>query len=211
MNELLSYIYDFLSVVLEEKEIKEQIKKIVLYGSVAKGMNDKESDIDLFFEIKNKEKTEKTEKALREKVKTFEIKAEKTWKLKKVRYPLSFIVGQLEDENWKSLKDEIISSGIVLYGAYEELPKKLSHYHLYYYSLASLKRKDKMKFIRKIQGYAIKKNKKEYKQEGFLQETNGKKLASNVLLVPVEESIKLKKIFKEYKIRYNVSEVWIRA
>ena len=210
MSKLVSYVYDFLSVALEEKEIKEQVRKIILYGSVAKDMNDKESDIDLFFEIKNKEKTDKIEKALREKIKTFEIKAEKTWRLKKINYPISFLVGQLEDENWKSLKDEVISSGILLYSPYEEIPEKLNHYHLYYYSLTNLKRKDKMRLIRKIHGYTLKKNKKEYKQKGFLQEIQGKKLASNVLLVPFTESAKMKKIFKEHTVRYNVSEVWLR-
>ncbi|OGJ17869.1 hypothetical protein A3K73_04350 [Candidatus Pacearchaeota archaeon RBG_13_36_9] len=210
MDETIAYIYDFLSIALENNETRREINQIVLYGSVAKGVHDKESDIDLFFDVKTNEKRELVEGILRKAVKSFEIKSEKTWKLKKISFPISFIVGSLEDETWKGIREEIASSGILLYGPYKELPKNIQRYHLFYYSLINLNRKDKMKFIRSAFGYSLNKNKKEYKQKGFIEEIKGVKLASNVVLVPSAESISLKNLFKKFKINYKISEAWIR-
>jgi predicted nucleotidyltransferase len=210
MDKIIAYVYDFLSMTLEEEGIKDEIKQIVIYGSAAKGTYDKESDIDLFFDIKSKEKTELIENFLRKAIRSFEIKSEKTWKLKKINFPISFIVGSLEDETWKGIREEISSSGILLYGPYKEIPNNLQHFHLFYYSLANLSRKDKMKFIRSTFGYRLKKSKKEYKQKGFIEEVGGIKLASNVVLVPSIDSLKIKNIFYKHKIKYQISEVWIR-
>jgi len=210
MNEIIAYIYDFLSIAMEKEEIKEEIKQIVLYGSVARGVQDRESDIDLFFDIKDKEKTDQVENFLRNSLKSFETKAEKTWKLRKIGFPISFIVGSLEDETWKGIREEISSSGILLYGPYKELPEEVKHYHLFYYSLINLSRKEKMRFIRSTFGYSLKKNKKEYKQKGFIEEVRGIKLASNVILVPSTDSLRLKNMFKKFKISYKISEAWIR-
>jgi predicted nucleotidyltransferase len=209
MNEL-SYIYDFLSIALEDTTIEKQTNKIILYGSIAKETNDKESDIDLFFDIKDKEKTTKIEEAIREKIKTFEIKAEKTWNLKKIKHPISSIAGQLNDDEWKNLKEEIASCGIILYGNYQEPPKNLKHYHLYTYTLNSLERKEKMKFIRKIQGYTLKKNNKQYTQKGILSETQGKKISTNTIMIPTKESPKIKQLLNKHKIKHKISEIWIR-
>jgi predicted nucleotidyltransferase len=210
MDKILAYIYDFLSMISEDSKISEEIKEIILYGSVAKKSYDKKSDIDLFFNIKNREKVNYIEEELKKILKSFEIKSEKTWGLKNLELPISFIVGSLDDENWKGIKDEISSSGIVLYGNYKELPEKTKQFILFYYSLNDLKRKDKMRFIRNAFGYTIIKNKKEYKQRGLLDSFGGLKLSSNVILIPIDETQKIKKLFNEYKIKYKLFESWIR-
>lgn len=209
MTKTIAYIYDFLSMVFEEKIIGD-INEIILFGSVAKGTQDKKSDIDLFFNVKNIQEIEKIEENLRKVLKSFEVKAEKTWALKKIYFPINFIVGSLADETWKELKDEIISSGILLYGKYKEMPSEIQHYFLIYYSLGNLKRKDKMKFIRVAFGYTLQKDKKNYVQSGLIEKIRGLKLASNVLLVPSNEVLKIKNLLKEYKIKYKILETWIR-
>jgi len=88
MSEILAYIYDFLSIVFENEEIIDEIKEIILYGSYAKKTYDEESDIDLFFNIKNKDKSKEVEEKLKKTLKSFEIKAEKTWKLKNQKIKL---------------------------------------------------------------------------------------------------------------------------
>jgi predicted nucleotidyltransferase len=211
MNEIIPYVYDFLSMVFEENNLKEKIQEIVLFGSVAKKIHDKKSDIDLFFNIKNINNSKEVEDSIKNILKSFEIKSEKTWKLKKISLPINFIVGDLNDETWKGIKDEIISSGIVLYSRYKELPENVHHYYLFNYSLNNLKRKDKMKFIRSAFGYSIKKGEKEYNQKGIIENLNGQKLSSNVILVPSEDSIKIKKFFNEHKIIYKIFETWIRT
>ncbi len=207
---VFSYVYDFLSMVFENNDLKEKIKNVVLFGSIAKNSYDKQSDIDLFFDIKNKDEIDVIETNLKGILKSFEIKIEKTWKLKGVKLPITFIVGSLEGETWANVREEIISSGILLYGSYKEMPKNIKHYSLFCYSLKELNRKNKMKFIRKLFGYSLKKGKKEYKLKGFLEKINGLKLGMNVVLVPLEDITKIKKIFGEFKIKYKVMEVWVR-
>ena len=209
MKEIIAYVYDFLSMIFEN-EIKEKIKEIILFGSVAKESFDKKSDIDLFFDIKDKKDEEEAEEKLKSILKSFEVKAEKTWALKKIKFPIRFVVGSLKDETWRNLRDEIISSGILLYGQYKEMPEKLNHNYLFYYSLSNLSRKNKMRIIRKMFGYSLKREKKEYEQEGFLKEIGGLKLGSNTILVPSQEALKIKKVFKDFKINYRIIESWVR-
>jgi len=101
----------------------EKIKEVILFGSVAKGTFDKKSDIDLFFNIKEKKDEKEIEEKLKSILKSFEVKSEKTWALKNIKLPISFIAGNLEDKTWKNIKEEIISSGILLYGEYKENPE----------------------------------------------------------------------------------------
>ncbi len=209
MTKTIAYIYDFLSMVFEEKIIGD-INEIILFGSVAKGTQDKKSDIDLFFNVKNIQEIEKIEENLRKVLKSFEVKAEKTWALKKISFPINFIVGSLENETWRKLKDEIISSGILLYGKYKEIPSEIQPYFLIYYSLGNLKRKDKMKFIRGAFGYTLQKDKKNYVQSGLIEKIKGLKLASNVMLIPSNEILKIKNLLREHKIKYKILETWIR-
>ena len=56
----------------------------------------------------DKAQEEKSEKLIREALKSFQIKAEKTWALKKIKFPISILVGNLEEEKWKNVKKEII-------------------------------------------------------------------------------------------------------
>ena len=184
MSKAIAYIYDFLSSIFEDEELIKEINEIILFGSIAKKTSDKESDIDLFFNIKNEKETKNIERELSSLLKSFEVKSEKTWKLKNISYPINFIVGGLMEEKWKELRDEIISSGIILYSQYKEMSEKTTHYHLFYYSLSDIKRKDKMKFIREAFGYSLKKGKKEYIQKGLIENINGEKLSPNTILVP---------------------------
>jgi len=210
MTKIISYIYDFLSMVFEEKKLIENINEVILFGSIAKGTYDKKSDIDLFFDIKNTKEITNIEENLIKILKSFEIKADKTWALKKISFPINFIVGSLDDKTWEKLKDEIISSGIILYGKYKEMPSNTKHNFLFYYSLDNLERKNKMKFIRGIFGYILNKDKKKYIQEGLLEKIKGTKIASNVILIPSNEILKIKNFFKEHKVKYKILETWIR-
>ncbi|MDP2925075.1 MAG: nucleotidyltransferase domain-containing protein [Nanoarchaeota archaeon] len=210
MNKAFSYVYDFLSMVFENEILNKEISEVILFGSTAKGTHDKNSDIDIFIEIKDIHKKEIIEKHLRSIQKSFETASEKTWKLKNFTLPINFIVGRLDDPEWGGLNEEISSSGISLYSEYKKLPEKIKHYYLFNYSLSNLKRKDKMKFIRTLFGYNINKNNKDYLQKGIIEQYNGMKLASNVVLIPSGEIKNIKKLFNEYKIKYKIFDTWIR-
>jgi len=207
---IFAYIYDLLSMVFEDEPLKEKITSVILFGSVAKKSYDKKSDIDLFFDIKNKEEAKDIEVRLRNILKSFEVKSQKTWVLKGINLPICFIVGCLEDKTWEGIREEIISSGILLYGPYKEIPKNIKHYFLFYYSLKDLNKKNKMKFIRNLFGYRLIKDRKEYKQVGLLEKIKGSKLSSNTILVPLEDMPLIKKLFNDFKVKYKIMETWVR-
>ena len=50
-KELIAYESSFISFILGKIEVEE----IILFGSVARGEADKNSDVDLFFNVLNKE------------------------------------------------------------------------------------------------------------------------------------------------------------
>lgn len=202
---IIAYIYDFLSHIFENKI---PVNKIILFGSIARNEFDKQSDIDLFIEPKQKSKIKEIETKIKEIKQEFESEKEHTWTLKNINYPIRELIGDLEDPTWKTLKEDIISNGIMLYGKYEELPKEIKHYALINYSLKNLKQKEKMKFLRTLFGYSIKKAKKIYKQEGFIQQINGKKLTKNIILIPLDESARIKDLFEKFKIKIEMREIW---
>lgn len=206
-RKIIAYTYDFLSHVFEKGM---PIRKIILFGSVAREEFDKHSDIDIFIEPVQKSKVKETEEQIKEIKKEFEIEKEHTWKLKGIDYPIRELIGWLDEPKWKILKEDILSNGILLYGKYEELPKSIKHYAFINYSLTDLEQKKKMKFLRNLFGYSIKKNKKIYKQEGLIAQTGGSKLASNIILLPLEEVTKIKDLFDRYKVKIEIREVWLK-
>ncbi len=67
-----------------------------------------------------------------------------------------------------------------------------------------------MQFLRTLFGYSVKKNKKIYKQEGLMHQTNGKKLTKNIILIPLDEVTKIKKLFDKFKIKMDMRDVWLK-
>ena len=68
-----------------------------------------------------------------------------------------------------------------------------------------------MKFIRDVFGYTLKKGKIKYVQEGLLKKIKALKLASNAILIPSIEILKIKNLFKKHKVSYKILETWIRS
>lgn len=210
MKNLFPYIFDYISMLFESKDVRKYLRRVILFGSVAVGEHDEKSDIDLFLDTP-KDKVKIIEKAVKYSEKRFYAVSEKKWSLSGVSTPIKSIVGDLESSRWKEIKSEIISSGITLYGKFESLPENLSHYSLFTYSLSRLSQKEKMKFLRKIFGYKSIKQGKEYIQDGLLAELGSTKLTSNSILVPVGKSREVQKIFNSFKITPEIREVWMRG
>lgn len=210
MKNVFPYIYDYISLLFDDSEIKRLTKKIILFGSVARGEFDSKSDIDIFLEV-SPNLVEKIQDLVRITEKRFSLISEKKWVSLGIKNPIKTIVGNLEEPRWKELRSEIISSGITLYGKFESLPENLSHYSLFSYSLSKLPQKRKMKFLRMLFGYTIKKKAKQYKQTGILEEMGGKKLGPNSILIPLEKSREIQKFFNKFRITPEIREVWIKS
>ncbi len=207
---IFPYIYDFVSILFENKQAMKPVKKVILFGSVTTGDYDEESDIDLFIEVPSKNEIEKIETLVKKTEKRFHSISERKWELTRNSLPLSIIVGNLDDSKWKELKSELISTGMILYGKFESLPKNLKHHTLVNYSLSKLPQDKKMKFIRTLFGYKTKKNGKEYPQEGMLEKTGGGKIGPNTILIPVEKSRDIQKFFSSFSITPEMREIWMK-
>lgn len=209
-HELFSYVYDFISQLWDNSLLFSSIKRIILFGSIARGDFREESDIDLFIDLGTPERLEEVNRLIKKEINKFETRCEKTWFLRGIKLPLRVIAGNLEQERWKELREEILSYGKIIYGKFEEKPERLEHQVLISYSFGNLLQKKKMAFLRKLAGYTIKKQGKEYVQKGLIDEIKGERISSPSLIIKAEELIKIKKILKEYKIKYQLRDVWLR-
>lgn len=90
------------------------------------------------------------------------------------------------------------------------MEKNLRHFALFVYSLREFSQKQKVKIIRELFGYKEKKGIKLYEHKGLLQKTNAVKIASNVILVPVEELVLFQNYFNSNRIKVELKEVWLK-
>ncbi len=206
-EELFSYVYDFLSQLLENKEIFSTINQIILFGSVARGDFHSKSDIDLFVDTKQ---PKKIKELIKKELNKFELRAEKTWLLRGINLPLKTIVGDLSQPQWKELREEILSYGKILFGSYEGTSENRKRFFLIIYELKSLSQRSKMTLLRKLHGYKSSKNDKEYVQKGLLQEIGGKKIEANVILINPETWPRVKLLFQPLKVKYTIQEIWTK-
>jgi len=196
--ELVAYAISFISFILPKVS---NIKEIILFGSVARGEAEKNSDIDLFFNVENKENEEQNKKVIeRELRKFYKSKIAEIWFLKGVKNPLKVNIGKLDE--WK-LKRSLISEGISLYGRYKEMPKNLKGF--VYFNISPIRKISKRnKVIRKLFG----RKEKNYSSIGILNKINGKRLSPTSFIVPLESSNQIINLMKEEKIEYKFFEIW---
>jgi predicted nucleotidyltransferase len=177
-HELTAYAMDFCSFLLRS-EIGEDIDKIILFGSVARGEFDGESDIDIFID------TEKDIENAAEKIlKSFEkSETKEKWRLKGLKNAISLQVGKIEE--WKLYRN-VISSGILLYGKFEEMPKGVKYYSMLSLNFSKMDRNNKIRIWRELYGYKQKTGEKTFVSKGLLEELSGKKIKRSVIAVPSE-------------------------
>jgi len=191
---LIGYALAFVSFVLPKIEVNE----IILFGSVARGEADEKSDVDLFFDIKDKKVTRKMiEKELD---KFYKSKIGEIWNLKGVKNPIKVMVGDLD--KWK-LKRSIISDGVSLYGRYKEIPGKLKSFvHFNIKPIRDITKRNRI--IRKLFG----RKEEKYSSDGILKEINGKKLTPLSFVVSLDNSNEIIKFLGKEKVDYRFFEFW---
>lgn len=178
---MMQYIYDFLSILFDKLKDKEKIRTIILFGSFARGNEGKDSDIDLFIDVKIDDK-EEVERFTKEALREFEIKIEKSWKLKGMSNSIFPIVDDVSLKKWGELRREISSYGLLLFGKYETPIKPGKKFVLIEYDLSKFKQKDKMRILRSLLGYKLKKGKKVYEQKGLVEKLNAEKISNSILV-----------------------------
>ncbi len=204
------YVYDFVSVLLEDAELRRWVKSIVLFGSVSREDADDRSDIDLFIDTPGSHKAE-VEKIVKESEKRFLIISGGRWKTMGMNLPINTTVGDLGSPRWKELRQEMASTGKTIYGKFESQPGNVNHSTLFNYSLAKLPQEKKMNFLRKVFGYRTRKDDKLYEHSGMLEDVGGKKIGKNAILVPVDRSLEAQKLFNSLGVTPEMLEIWMKS
>ena len=88
--------------------------------------------------------------------------------------------------------------------------EELKYRMLILYTLKSLSQKEKVKVLRRLQGYREKKKGKVYEHKGLVQKFEAEKLGSNVILVPINNFSEFQNFFSENNIKIGVREVWVK-
>jgi len=200
--ELIACAMDFSSFLLKSS-IAGDIKNIILFGSVARGDFDSESDIDIFVDtVEGRAIGNEVAKLLSafEKSETHE-----KWKLRGLKNPISVKTGQLE--RWE-LYRSIISSGILLYGKYERMPEDAKYHFLFVLDFRKMDRSRKIKLWRELYGYRQKVGEKVFVSKGILEEISGKKIERGVIAVPAEHKEKILDFIKKNGIKHKIIEIW---
>ena len=194
----LSYASYFVSYLINKIDSLDNIHKIILFGSVARGEDTKESDIDIFIEVEKSTKI--FEKNLNKLTDDFYKSRESLiFKNKGVDNKINLIIGRINE--WKDLKKSIESTGVILYGGYTPSGIKGQKYVLFYWNKIG---KNRGAFLNKIYGFKV--GKKEYK--GLIEIFGGKKIGKSSIMIPIEYKREILKLIKKYIVHAKIIEVY---
>ena len=195
-----AYASYFVSYLLRSLENVENIQRIILFGSVARDQGTKESDVDIFIEVRKK--TKKIENEIKDILEDFYQSREASlFKLKGVENEISIKIGELKE--WKDLYKSIASTGVILYGAYEisELPSDVKHYVIVFWEEIG---RNRGAFLNKLYGFKV----KDKQYEGLLEKYDGNKLGKSCIMLSVQHKKEIFKLIEKYKVRAKVMEVF---
>jgi len=193
-----AYASYFVSYLLTNLKNLESINKIILFGSVAKNEATKESDVDIFIELKNKDKN--AEKEINRILEVFYKSREALFfKAKGIDNKINIIIGKLEE--WKNIKVGIENEGIVLYGNYVSSDASGKKHSLIFWNKIE---KNRGAFLNKVYGVRIKN--KLYK--GLIEKLGGKKIGKSSIMIPIEHREEILKLLKAYKVNAKIIDVY---
>lgn len=184
--------------IINELAKINDVKAIILYGSLARKEVTSRSDIDLFILTTKND----TLKEIQERV----IELEKS--TGQIIQPTIRTIKELEKTD-TGLLQNIFQEGKVLYlKEAPELPSAIlleqRPYLIYSFQLTSLNQKEKAQFNSNFYGRI----KDKYKYSGYLNELNGQKLASGCIMIPYTEKSKIEELFRKFKIKFRQVKIW---
>lgn len=197
---LISYASYFTAYLLNNVNNIENIEKVIFFGSAARDEADKESDMDIFIEVKKK--NQKIEKEIKDIIENFyESREAALFKTKGIENSFDVKIGILTE--WKELYQSVASTGIVLYGRYEakELPSDVKHNIIIFWDKIE---KNRGSFLNKLYGFKIKN--KIY--QGLLEKFNGKKIGKSSIMIPIQHKNYVFKLLKDHKVKAKIIEVF---
>jgi len=187
-----------LKKIAKELSKIEDVKAVILYGSLARGEFTSRSDVDLFI-LTTKDKTQKE---IHNKV--IELESEIGRKIQ----PTIRTITELQKTD-TGLLQNIFQEGKILYlREPSDIPSAVllqqKPYLIYSFQISSLPQKDKVRFNRQL----YEQTRKRYKYKGLLQEIGGQKLSAGCVMIPYVQKKKIEKFFKKFKVKFEQLKVW---
>ena len=202
-TDLIAYASAFASHLLASPA-GPRIDRIILFGSVARGDFDAESDIDLFIDA-----PAASEPAVRRALQLFEVSAaHRSWSLRGLRNPLSLSIGPLD--RW-ALRRTVLSSGILLYGKLEQAPKEARAYLLVTLRSPPGTASKRVRLWRALYGYTQRSGGRTYQKPGLVAALGGARLERGVFLVPSAKKAELQRFLRAHRLRARLYEIWSDA
>ena len=186
---LISVVYKFLGYLFQEKE-SELIKKVFLFGSVARGDFDKNSDIDVFIDS-DKELGNLCARTLK---KFYNLEGEKL-EYKGISNKISIKSGNMEE--W-GLKEVLERDSLVLYS---NSAINLSKSALFSISPITDQTK-RIRVMRNLFGRV------DYKTSGIIGNYKGKRIAPTVFLVDYNGLREVASYLTKEKVKFEMREIW---
>lgn len=194
------YASYFASYLLNNLKSIENVQRIILFGSVSRDEGTKESDVDIFIEVKKK--TKKIEDEIKNITDNFYQSRESSlFKLRGIMNEFSIKIGKLKE--WEDLHKSIASTGIVLYGPYQvdELPSGIKHFMIVFWDGIG---KNRGAFLNKLYGFKV----KDKYYEGLLRKYEGNRLGKSCIMLPVQYKKEIFMLLEKYKVKAKVLEIF---
>ncbi len=197
---LTAYAIDFVSFLVQKIKNKEDIRNIILFGSIARNEASQESDVDLFIDIAREDAS--LEREIKRYLDAYlnSTKYKNYWGLIGIKNDIKLTIGKID--NWEELKPSIIANGIILYGKYK--PELKSGRHSIFFIWEGVKPNSKRVLFNK-QLFGYRQNGKFY--PGLIQKYNGQRLGKGCVVAPAEHSNVFHNIFKKYRISVKIKKV----
>lgn len=179
----------FLLESLDNNDMKN-VKDIILFGSVSRGVAERDSDVDIFVNTLKESGIEgKIDKIKND---FYATEMFRRWKLKGVENEIKIMSGRLD--KLKDLKISIIDDGISLYSKYTARSEGSQQVIIFW---DNVKPESKRVLLsKKLYGYNYKKT----RYRGIVELTNSTKLATNCIISDLGDSKKILEVFKELGI-----------
>lgn len=183
---------------------------VVLFGSVAKEKEKKDSDIDLFVVMDTKGDVDSLKDTEKIKNATFELE-------RKYDRDIQLLITNRDYDRVEDYTvQKIFGEGIILYARSPEITMngiRVELFSFVSYDLSGLTHSEKMRFRNELYGYNTmrKYKKKTYKniKQGLLEKLSGIKIGLGTVMVPKHALAPLEKMLEAYKIVYKEREAWV--
>lgn len=193
-----AYASYFASYLISKVKNLDRIRRIILFGSVARGDVNNESDVDIFIEINKK--TKKLEEEIEKILESFyESREALLFKARGINNKINIIVGELSD--WKELKKSIESTGIQLYGPLESNGIAGKKFLIIHWDKIA---KNRGAFLNKIYGFRI----KDKRYKGLLENLDGKRLGKSCIIIPIQNKEQVLDLIEKHRANARIVEVY---